>query len=178
MGRNKQSCLTLGNMDHYTLIVEDAKKVADFHVNYLGFKYKYEKLINTGTVVAPDYDMTNCILLLPHNKKIFCVVTQGMNEDTVFHKYLKKYGPGIHHIAFKVNDIQSEWDFCVNHKIETTSSEIILDPISGLKQFFITKNYAGYFIELIERTPNSATEEEDFTEQNMKRLADSIKKAI
>lgn len=167
--------LKLGKMDHYTLIVEDAEKVADFHINYLGFKYKYEKRINTGTVKEHDFDMINHILTLPNNENVFCVVTQGLNEQTVFTQYLKKYGPGIHHVAFKVLKLEDAWQFCIEKKIRTTSEQIISDPVTGLKQFFIEKNYAGYFIELIDRNKVISSAHEDFTAQNMKLLSNSIK---
>ena len=173
--KTKKTSIQLDTLDHYTLIVKNAKKVTEFHTKCLGFKFKAEKLINTGTVHEPGFDMINHILNLPDNPNLFCVVTQGMNEKTVFAQYLKKFGPGIHHLAFKVNNLEEEWLYCKANNIGTTSKEIIIDPVSGLKQFFITKNHAGYFIELIERTDEVASQSEDFTAVNMKKLSDSIK---
>lgn len=174
-----KSILDLGPMDHYTLIVEDAEKTAEFHIQTLGFHFKEKKCLNTGTVEEPNIDMINFILTLPENPEVFCVVTQGTNERTVFSQYIKKYGHGIHHIAYKVNDIKKNWDHCSKNGIEVTSQEIITDPISGLKQFFISREYAGYFIEIIERDLLSAKQnKENFTSNNMKKLSDSIKPFI
>ncbi|KTD45231.1 hypothetical protein Lqui_2702 [Legionella quinlivanii] len=169
--------LSLGEIDHYTLIVENAEKVADFHINLLGFNFQYIKHVNSGTVADPDHDMTNYILTLPANPAIFCVITQGMNEETVFRKYHRKFGEGIHHIAYKVDDLSRNWNICEENKITRTSTEIITDPVSGLKQFFIVKDLGGYFIELIERSDKTVGPE-DFASQNMKKLSDSIKKYV
>lgn len=57
------------------------------------------KSINTGTVKSGEYDMVNYILSLPQKDGTTCVVTEGLNDQTVFRKFLKKYGPGIHHVA-------------------------------------------------------------------------------
>lgn len=104
--------LSLGEIDHYTLIVENAEKTAEFHINFLGFNFQYKKCINSGTVCDPDHDMINYVLTLPSNPTIFCVITQGMNEETVFKKYYRKFGEGIHHIAFKVDNLESNWNVC------------------------------------------------------------------
>lgn len=167
----------LCNLDHYTMIVENAAQVTEFHVNILGFKFKYEKLINTGTVPDQDYDMINHVLQLPDNPEALCVVTQGLNERTLFHQFLKKYGEGIHHIAYRVENIEKEWATCQKHNIEVTSQKIITDPVSQLRQFFISRKYTSYFIELIERNDHIQNNE-DFTEDNMKDLALSIKRFL
>lgn len=171
--------LKLGVLDHYTIIAVNAEKSCEFHVNFLGFKFKSIKLINTGSANENEYDMINYILTLPDNPDIFCVITEGLNEETVFRKYLKKYGEGIHHVAYCVDDITHEWAVCNEQKIITTSDEVIIDPVSGLKQFFISREMSGYFIELIERIPEHELQNtEDFTEENMKRLSDSIRKFV
>ena len=48
--------LQLGELDHYTLIVRDAKAVADFHVEVLGFRPSRIQLVNAGA--APPERMT------------------------------------------------------------------------------------------------------------------------
>ena len=169
--------LNLRNLDHYTMIVENADQVTKFHVNTLGFKFKYEKLINTGTVPEAQHDMINHVLQLPDNPEALCVVTQGLNERTLFQQFLKKYGEGIHHIAYRVENIEKEWATCQKHNIEITSQKIITDPVSQLRQFFISRKYTSYFIELIERT-EELKRDEDFTEGNMRDLALSIKRFL
>ena len=176
LSQKKPPMLNLGHLDHYTMIVRDALSVADFHVHTLGFLFKYERLINTGTVPEGQYDMINYVLGLPSNPEAVCVVTQGLNENTVFDKLLKIHGEGIHHVAYTVDDIHQSLKVCLENKIELTSQEVITDPVRNLKQIFIARKYAGYFIELIERS--TAATSGEFTEKNMKDLAKSMKKYV
>ena len=47
--------------------------------------------------------MLNYIMKPPSNeskdKELVMVVTEGLNDDTVFRKYMKKFGEGIHHFG-------------------------------------------------------------------------------
>lgn len=173
---HSSSILQLGKLDHYTMIVENAKKASDFHCDILGFKFKEIKPINTGTVPNDEHDMLNYILILPSDANVLCVITEGLNDDTVFSQYLKKYGEGIHHMAYQTNNLKSNWQLCKENSIETTSSKIIVDPVSGLEQIFISKRYTGYFIELIER--KEVVEKVNFTSDNMKKLSDTMKEYV
>lgn len=176
LSKKNQPMLNLGHLDHYTMIVQDALKVAEFHVHTLGFSFQYERLINTGTVPEGQYDMMNYVLGLPSNPEAVCVVTQGLNESTVFDKLLRLYGEGIHHVAYTVDDIHQALQTCLENRIELTSKEVITDPVRNLKQIFIARKHAGYFIELIERS--AVTPSGEFTEKNMKDLAQSMQNYV
>ena len=56
--------------------------------------------------------------------------------------------------------------------METTSDNILQDPVSGLKQIFLDREHCGYFIELIERNETSGAGE--FVEDNMSALANTM----
>lgn len=161
--------INIKNFDHYTLITSDAKKSADFHVKVLGFKYIKSQPINTGTASEGNFDMENHVLQLPNSSKQTCVITQGLTERSIFSQYIKKYGEGIHHMAYAVNNLENVLALLVDEGIETTSKEILTDPISGLRQIFLCRSYAGYFIELIERFPS--TKNSTYSDGNMKKLA-------
>lgn len=86
-------------LDHYTLICESAEECANFHVNTLGFELDSIKPINSGTVEDGQVDMLNYILHPPANKDMVMVVTEGLNDDTIFRKYMKSFGAGVHHLG-------------------------------------------------------------------------------
>lgn len=168
MNQPKYSCQALLPMvnikclDHYTLICDNAKAVADFHIQTLGFKVLRKIDVNTGTVDAGEFDMKNIVLQPPGGQCITLVVTEGLNDDTIFRKYMKKYGPGVHHVAFRVDDIDEAFETVKASGIKTTSDCVTSDMLSGLKQFFIDPCHSGFFIELIERLDDldgSTTEE-------------------
>ena len=163
-------------LDHYTLIVEDAELTLDFYTNILKFKFIDKIFVNTGTVEHDEYDMINYVLELPGDQEQICVITQGLNDKTLFNQYLKKYGPGIHHVGYRCSDIQKIFNEFKQLKITIASNEIVEDPLFGLKQFFIDRSYSGVFIEFIER--NKKIDHVQFTQKNMKLLVNTLNTAI
>lgn len=169
--------MNLGKMDHYTLIVENAEKSSDFLITVLGFKFLRIIDLNTGTVPEGEVDMRNYILQTPTDESCVCVITQGLNENTVFSKYLKKYGEGVHHIAYRVNNLESIYESLKkNFAVTFTSENILVDPVSGLRQIFISKEHAGHFIELIERSDDMSSDL--FVDKNMKGLSATMEHYI
>ncbi|MCL9804497.1 VOC family protein [Flavobacterium amniphilum] len=167
------------NIDHYTLIVPNAKVVSDFHQNVLGYKLINTILVNAGSASEGKHDMLNYVLGWPNNEKGVMVVTEGLTKESIFHKFYEKFGQGIHHVAFEVDDIEDIFELLVTKGIEMTSDKILRDPLSGLRQFFISNKYAGVFIELIERkseTEDKTSEKQGFfTHDNMSGLANTMK---
>lgn len=175
MRQNEANMITLNlpvkilELDHYTLITHNAKESSDFHVNVLGFIYIKKQLVNTGTAPSNSFDMENHILQIPGSTGKTCVITQGLTENSIFSKYLTKYGAGIHHVAYATNNIENTLKLLRQNNIKTTSEKLQIDPVSGMKQIFICKQYAGYFIELIERS--ETTKNSTYSNDNMKDLA-------
>ncbi len=166
-------------IDHYTLIVPNAKKVSDFHQCVLDYKFINKILVNTGVVPQGKHDMLNYVLSWSFQRKGVMVVTEGLTENSIFTKFMKKYGQGIHHIAFEVDNIYEVFEHLKQHDIELTSDHLLHDPISGLKQFFISNIYLGIFIELIERKSLTesipkASQLGFFKEENMSGLAQTM----
>ncbi|RJV00064.1 MAG: VOC family protein [Candidatus Poseidoniales archaeon] len=164
--------IELGEFDHYTLIVEDARAVAEFHINKLGFKPARIQMVNAGSAPDGEYDMLNHILWLPGSDEKVVVVTEGLTEESIFYRYYWTYGAGIHHVAYTVDDIDETLEKLREHGVETTSDNILQDPVSGLKQIFLDREHCGYFIELIERNETSGAGE--FVEDNMSALANTM----
>lgn len=161
--------LSLGVLDHYTLIVADAEASARFHVEALGFRFLRVQLVNAGSAPDGEHDMLNHVLELPDAPGRVLVITEGLTPDSIFRKYLDAYGPGVHHVAYEVDDVEAARDAMLRAGYSFTSDEVLIDPLTGLRQVFIAREHGGYFIELLERTPAAAGGE--FTEHNMAALA-------
>lgn len=173
---NTYQALGIGSLDHYTLIVNDAETTTQFYTDILNFTVIEKIPLNTRTGNETDPDMINFILQLPGKENQICVVTQGLNEETMFAQYVKKYGEGIHHIAFRCENIDKVFNYCREKSISLISDEIVFDPVFSLKQFFIDRSYCGVFIEIIERVPQKTNIR--FTTNNMAKLANTLKKVI
>ena len=165
--------LTLEGLDHYTLIVADAKTAARFHVEALGFKHLRTQEINAGSAPAGGTDMRNEILELPGMPGRTCVITEGLTDESIFRRYLMLHGAGVHHMAFAVSDLEDAMARLAAADIQGTSTRTIVDPLSGLRQIFIDRRYTGYFIELIERASEGGAAGY-FAESNMSSLAASM----
>ena len=165
--------LQLGRLDHYTLIVPDAAASTRFHLDVLGFGWVREQKVNAGSAPEGEFDMLNHVLHLPGDPSRVVVITEGLTEESIFRKYLDTHGPGIHHIAYTVDDLAGAFAKLEAEGITMTSDRIVHDPLSGLRQVFLGRAETGYFIELIERTDGS--EEGTFKEDNMAELANTMK---
>ena len=100
------------------------------------------------------------------------VITEGLTDDSIFSRYLREFGAGVHHVAFSVDDIEFALRCLRDGGIQTTSQEILRDPITGLRQIFISREHCGYFMELIERSEQTSAGV--FVEDNMAALANTM----
>lgn len=164
--------LSLCELDHYTLIVADGQAVSDFHTRVLGFTLLRIQDVGTEDPAVRSHAMRNYILALPGQPGRTCVVTEGLAEESIFSQYLRKYGLGIHHVAYSVAELQAAVDSLRAVGVKFTSPEILRDPGSGLRQIFIERQHAGYFIELIERTKEA--QGGYFANTNMSRLVQTM----
>jgi len=162
----------LDEVDHYTLIVEDAETVARFHSDVLGFELVESRPLNTGTAPAGDYDMLNFIMRFPGESGRTLVITEGLTDESVFRRHLREHGPGVHHVAFQVEDIEGAVMGLREAGARLLSETIMRDARTGLRQVFVDLPGAGYTLELIERA--DVAEMGDFEDQNMVGLARSI----
>jgi len=163
----------LGTLDHYTVCVEDAQAACDFHVKVLGFKFLRTQHINSGTVPAGEIDMLNFVLALPSAPERTCIITEGLNDRTLFRRFVQQTGGGIHHVAYQVKNIDEKFARLRALGYKFTSDEVLRDPLSGLRQVFIGRQHVGYFLELIERVEVTC-EAGLFTENNMRNLTHAM----
>ena len=165
-------------IDHYTLIVPNAKKVSDFHINVLGFHFMRIQLVNAGSAPQGHYDMLNYVLSWPNDPKRVLVITEGLTETSIFHRFMNKFGQGIHHIAFEVDDVDHTFQILNHAGIPMTSDKIMNDLLTGLKQVFLDNQHTGIFVELIERpsedSGSQAAKSGVFTSDNMAGLAQTM----
>ncbi|ORY00583.1 hypothetical protein K493DRAFT_312792 [Basidiobolus meristosporus CBS 931.73] len=165
-------------IDHYTLIVDDADKVKDFHVNILGYKHINTIRLNVGTAPEGEHDMLNHVMGVPNDHHRVLVITSGLTEESVFRKLLQKKGHGfVHHIAHQVEDIEGAFEKMKASSYKLTMDQIKHDMILGLKQIFIADDYVHHFVELVERTERSNLQG-TFVDDNITALAQSMNRYV
>ena len=76
---------------------------------------------------------------------------ESLGEDTPVGKFLNKYGPGIHHVCFEVDDINSAIIELKENNINVLSDESTIGA-EGYKVVFIhPKSTGGVLVELAEK---------------------------
>jgi len=166
-------------IDHYAVIVRDIEAPKQFYINCLGFSLVNSYTLQTSNESNGD-DTLSVVLSNKNNfAKEICVLNQPLNEFSFLNLYIDKYGEGIHHIAFAVDDIKQEFEKGIKHNINFTSKEIVLDYNNNLKQVFIDRKYTGHFIELVERDNNDTQKKYNvFSQKNIKELIISTTKNL
>jgi methylmalonyl-CoA epimerase len=85
-----------GRIDHVGLAVADLDEAIDLHVDVYGLTLVHRETIEEQGVEAALLDIgeSHVELLAP------------LREDTPVGRFLAKHGPGLHHIAYRVEDIE------------------------------------------------------------------------
>ncbi len=85
-----------GRIDHVGLAVADLDEAVDLHVNVYGLTLVHRETVSEQGVEAVLLEVgeNHVELLAP------------LHEDTPVGKFLAKRGPGLHHVAYQVEDIE------------------------------------------------------------------------
>jgi methylmalonyl-CoA epimerase len=88
--------MAANGIDHLGLAVEDLDAAAELYGKLLG-------AVQVGRDVLPDTDV---LMLAVGDSRIELVASRG--PDTPVGKFLASRGPGMHHVAFAVDDVAAE----------------------------------------------------------------------
>jgi methylmalonyl-CoA/ethylmalonyl-CoA epimerase len=86
-----------GRIDHVGLAVTDLEEAIDLHVNVYGLALVHRERVSEQGVEAALLDVgeNHVELLAP------------LHEETPVGRFLAKRGPGLHHMAYQVDDIEA-----------------------------------------------------------------------
>jgi methylmalonyl-CoA/ethylmalonyl-CoA epimerase len=137
--------MLLTRLDHVAFRVENIEPVVNYYTEKMGFKVVQKMRLEMGGSEA----MSN-VLNLP-GQPFFIFVDQGLDENNIITKWVKKYGSGLHHMAYLVDDIYPVHESLMKQGVEFTTDEPI-DTGGGLKQLFTHPiPVTGIITEIIER---------------------------
>ena len=127
-------------IEHVGIAVEDLKKSGEFWDYILESNKKYTEIVEDHDVITDIYDtgQGKIELLFSHKR------------NSTIAKFLKKRGPGIHHICLKVENIKTAIE-----ELNEKGIELIDDSYSigaeGYKIIFIhPRSTGGVLVELAE----------------------------
>ena len=129
------------SLDHVGIAVKNLQEVKKMYANLLDIQPSTDEIVHEqGVRVSFIETPTSSLELLA-----------PLNEDSPIHRFIEKKGEGLHHIAFKVSDIELEIK-----KLEQKGFQLIdKTPRTGAKgkliAFLHPKSTNGVLIELCEK---------------------------
>lgn len=125
-------------IEHIGIAVKDIKKSNELYASLLGTDpYKIEEVLSEHVMTSFFKTGNNKIELL-----------EATNEQSPIAKFIEKKGEGIHHIAFAVDDIQSEMDRLKQNGFQLLQEKPKRGADNKLVCFIHPKSSNGVLIEL------------------------------
>lgn len=128
-------------IEHVAIAVENADQPSELFGQILGIQ-------NTGNEEIRDQKVVTRIFDTGQGKVELLEVS---GEDSPIAKFLEKRGQGMHHIAFRVENIEEALDHCRTHGIQLIDEKYRIGA-EGLKIAFLhPKSTSGVLVELCEK---------------------------
>ena len=129
-------------VEHIGIAINDLAKDAPFWSKVLGIEQTKTEDVDDQGVITDIYDTGRGKIELLLSKY----------PDSPIGKFLKKRGPGIHHICLQVEDIEESIKVLKKHGIETIGEKSSIGA-EGFKVIFIhPRSTGGVLVELAEKT--------------------------
>ena len=129
-------------VEHIGIAINDLEKDAPFWSKVLGIEQTKTEDVDDQGVITDIYDTGRGKIELLLSKY----------PDSPIGKFLKKRGPGIHHICLQVEDIEESIEVLKKDGIETIGEKSSIGA-EGFKVIFIhPRSTGGVLVELAEKT--------------------------
>ena len=129
-------------VEHIGIAIKDLEKDAPFWSKVLGIEQTKTEDVDDQGVITDIYDTGRGKIELLLSKY----------PDSPIGKFLKKRGPGIHHICLQVEDIEESIKVLKKHGIETIGDKSSIGA-EGFKVIVIhPRSTGGVLVELAEKT--------------------------
>ena len=130
-------------INHIAIVVEEIDDALHFWRDALGLKV-------THTEEVPDQDAVVAFL---HVGNMDIELVKSTSEESGEARYLKKRGPGIHHICFEVDDIEASLESLKASGVRLINSEPIIGTNGKRIAFVHPESTHGVLVELYEQPP-------------------------
>ena len=147
-------------VDHLAIAVPDLEASIDWYTSVLGFTVK-ERRTTEGVTTS----MSSAVL---EAGALNIVLLQGTSPESQISRFIERYGPGVQHIAIRVDNLEE-----VAQGLTVAGMEFDTTIIQGggLKQIFSKRDVgSGVMFELIERGKDG------FSDQNVQSLFSQLEK--
>lgn len=141
----------LGIVDHIGIAVEDLDRSIAFHVNVLGMR-----------IVADEVNPTHGVrevMLAPHSAAADAADGTGttllqllapMDATGTVHRFLQTRGPGLHHVAYRVDDLAEATALLSRRGVTAVYDEAMSGARDSRINFLHPRDAGGVLIELVQ----------------------------
>lgn len=133
-------------LDHIAYRVKkgERKKTMVELMNLASYQeFKSFKVVSTNSITST---------LKLHDTLPIIVVSEGLTDDSVVEKYVRKYGDRIHHLAYLVKNIERVVEIQKKRGVRFTTDNIIGSEEEGIKQIFtMPTEPVNHIIEYLQR---------------------------
>jgi methylmalonyl-CoA/ethylmalonyl-CoA epimerase len=150
-------------VDHLSIVVKNIEKAVDFYTKAFGLKF--EEIAQHALPPDVIYKGKPCPYTMKvtfaHMGAVRLELVQVVEGECIYTDFLKKYGEGVHHIGFEVEDLEKE---VANAKSQGLKMICYLKMV-GIMAFahFDATKTNGFRIELVQK---------DVRDKIMKKLAE------
>jgi len=130
----------MNKIDHLGIAVKDLKQSIDIYKNKLGFKFLGTEEVEEQKVKVAMFECGESRIEL----------LEPTSKESPISKFLEKRGPGIHHTAIKVNNIEKKLQELSDNGV-TLIDKKPRTGAEGCKIAFVhPKSTSGVLLELVE----------------------------
>ena len=154
VGQDWKAGYDVVGVDHVAIAVVDLEEAIKWYTQCLGFRC-VEKRLTKGERTA----MISAVLV---QGDVVVVLIQGTGRESQVSRFIEKFGPGVQHIAFRVNDLRG-----VLSRVRAAGGgeDTALIEGDGIRQVFLRRDPgSGVRVELIERNGG------DFSDKSVEEL--------
>ena len=139
----------LTNLDHVGVAVIDLDAAIEFYSASFGFEVVHEEtneVAGIREVMLAVGDSSVCIQLLA-----------ALKPESVIAKFLDRSGPGIQHLAFRVEDVVTAAQKMRDSGVRILYEEPVIGTAGSLINFAHPRDCGGVLIELVEVRKHAGT---------------------
>lgn len=130
-------------INHIAIVVEEIEDALHFWRDALGLKV-------THVEEVPDQDSVVAVLSVGNTE---IELVKSTSDESGVARYLKKRGPGIHHICFEVDDIEASLESLKASGVRLINSEPVIGTNGKRIAFVHPESAHGVLVELYELSP-------------------------
>lgn len=128
------------NLDHVAIAVDDLDAAVAAHVELYGAEPLYREVVSEQGVEEAMIPLGGSYVQL----------LQPLGPDTPVGRFLSKRGPGLHHIAYAVTDIEAALEHLRSNGAELVDEQPRIGGRGARIAFVHPATFSGTLIELVE----------------------------